>query len=206
MNFQPMASGAEAKIFRTNFLDHPAIVKIRSPKGYRHPELDHRIRSTRMRNEVKVMKEARSAGVRTPVVFDIDLKECSITMEYIEGKKIKDVLDDEDCDSYAVCRMIGKMVATLHNAGISHGDLTTSNMIMSTDGNIYVVDFSMGSFNTDLEEIGVDIRLLERAFASAHPDLPDQYAALIKEYCEIKTDSDKVMKKIQEIKDRGRYT
>ncbi len=102
--------------------------------------------------------------------------------------------------------MIGKDLARMHDAGVSHGDLTTSNIIVCPDGRLCFIDFSMGSYPADDEAIGVDIRLLERAFASAHPGLEEAYSALIASYCAEKKDSDKVMAKVQEIKDRGRYT
>ena len=64
----------------------------------------------------------------------------------------------------------------------------------------------MGTFPADDEAIGVDVRLLERAFSSAHPGMEKAYARLIEAYREEKKDSDKVMAKVQEIKERGRYT
>lgn len=206
MNSQPVASGAEAEIFETEFLGRPAMVKIRSPKAYRHPDLDHRIRSSRIKSEAKLMRDARNIGVRTPIIYDVDIQDCSITMERISGKKVKDLLDEEPQKADIVCRMIGEAVAELHNAGISHGDLTTSNMIVMEDGKLCMIDFSMGSSKIEIEDMGVDIRLLERAFSSAHPKLKDSYEMLIEEYCAKKTDSKIIMKKVQEIKDRGRYT
>jgi len=206
MDPEPVASGAEAEIFETEFLGRPAMVKVRSPKAYRHPELDQRIRSSRMRTEARLMKDARMIGVRTPVIYDVDVQECSITMECIRGRKIKDILDDEPEKAKAICMMIGESIARLHDGGISHGDLTTSNMMMTEDGQICLIDFSMGSSKTELEDMGVDIRLLERAFNSAHPDLKDAYDIMIEEYCSKKKDSDAVMRKVQDIKDRGRYT
>ncbi|MFA6805241.1 MAG: KEOPS complex kinase/ATPase Bud32 [Candidatus Methanomethylophilaceae archaeon] len=206
MDTEPIATGAEADIYVTEYLGRPAIAKVRSPKAYRHPELDRRIRSSRIRSEARLMKDAREVGVRTPFIYDIDIIDCAITMEYISGKKIKDLLDEEPEKAEIVCRMIGEALARLHNGGISHGDLTTSNMIMTPEGRICFIDFSMGSSKIETEEMGVDIRLLERAFSSAHPGLENAYKALIDEYCIQKKDSKAVMNKVQEIKDRGRYT
>ena len=81
------AKGAEAVITETEYLGRDAVVKYRPPKTYRLPELDAHIRSSRTRNEARIMHEARDAGVRTPCVYDIDLKQCSITMERIRGER-----------------------------------------------------------------------------------------------------------------------
>ena len=122
------AKGAEAVITETEYLGRDAVVKYRPPKTYRLPELDAHIRSSRTRNEARIMHEARDAGVRTPCVYDIDLKQCSITMERIRGEMVKDHLDTHPEDAERVCRMVGECIAKLHTARICHGDLTTSNM------------------------------------------------------------------------------
>lgn len=202
----PIASGAEAEIFATCYLGRDAIVKIRSPKRYRAAALDNELRSSRTRNEAKLMKEARNAGVRTPVVYDVDLKEFSITMEEVKGVKVKEKLDKDPHSASEICRKIGSTVADLHNSGICHGDLTTSNMILTADGRICLIDLSMGRTKAAIEDIGVDIRLLERAFTSAHPDLPGAFSELMSSYLEKKKEPERVLQKVEEIKNRGRYT
>ncbi|MDR3206445.1 MAG: Kae1-associated serine/threonine protein kinase [Candidatus Methanoplasma sp.] len=199
------AVGAEATVFETAFLGRDAVAKVRSPKGYRHPDLDASIRRARMRNEVRLMRDARRAGVRTPVVYDVDVEKCTVIMERIEGEKLKDALDSSDL-SLAICAAVGRAVAALHDAGICHGDLTTSNMMLAADGGICLIDFSMGKSAATAEDIGVDIGLLERAFASAHPGLERQYAALIDAYMKKKKRPEEVLKKLEEIRNRGRYT
>lgn len=202
----PAASGAEADIYESVFLGRPAVVKVRSPKAYRNQELDRKIRSSRIRSEARLIRDVRKFGVRTPVIYDVDLTECSITMEKIHGTKVKDLLDSEPGKADEICAAIGETVAAMHNARVSHGDLTTSNMIMTQNGEICLIDFSMGTSSADIEDMGVDIRLLERAFSSAHPGMERQYGILMESYCRIKTGSAEIMDKVREIKDRGRYT
>ncbi len=201
-----VAEGAEGIVYRTTWLGRDAVVKVRTPKRYRVAELDRRIRTHRIRSEARLMREARSGGLRTPLIYDVDLVECSISMEYVEGTTVKQYLDEHPDDAERICRLIGHDLALLHNAKISHGDLTTSNMIITGDGKLCIIDFSMGSSLVGTEDFGVDLRLLERAFASAHPDIKDAYGIIIDEYCKVKTGPDEVLRKVQEIKDRGRYT
>jgi len=203
---EPLAKGAEADIYATLFLGRDALIKVRAPKRYRAAELDSEIRSSRTRNEARLMKEARKAGVRTPVVYDVDMKDFSITMEFVKGMKVKEKLDSDPDSATEICRMIGISVASLHNSGICHGDLTTSNMILTEDGRICLIDLSMGRTKAELEDMGVDVHLLERAFTSAHPDLKEAFSELMKAYLSIKKDPDKLLRKIEEIKNRGRYT
>jgi len=202
----PMAKGAEADIFASLFLGREALVKVRGPKRYRAAELDSEIRSSRTRNEARLMREARKAGVRTPVVYDVDMKDFSITMEMVKGTLVKEKLDRDPDSAVRICRMIGASVACLHNSGICHGDLTTSNMILTENERICFIDLSMGKTKAELEDMGVDVHLLERAFTSAHPDLKEAFSELMKEYLSVKKEPKKLLEKIEEIKNRGRYT
>jgi len=197
--------GAEASISFSEFLGREALVKTRPEKSYRLPEIDVRIRSARTRNEARIMHDARVAGVRTPCIYDIDLKESSITMEYINGRSVKNVLDEEPENADEICRKIGEAVAKLHSAGICHGDLTTSNMILDGD-EICFIDFSMGCVNAELEDIGVDLRLLERAFSSAHVGLESSFDVLMDTYYGNVQNAKQVKKKLTDIKNRARYT
>jgi len=201
-----LGCGAEATIRKTEYLGRNAVVKMRSPKRYRDPELDMHLRSTRTKNEVRIMAESRKVGVRTPVIYDIDVNECSITMERIDGRKIKDMLDNEPSAAKELCEKIGVAIAKLHNGRISHGDLTTSNMILMPDGEICLIDLSMGSTLAETEDLGVDIHLMQRAFSSAHSDLDRGMDTIIDAYVKNMNDAAVVLERVEEIKGRGRYT
>ena len=67
-----IAKGAEGSVYRITFLGRSAIAKVRSPKGYRIPELDRKIRNQRIRSEARLVREARRAGIRTPVIYYAD--------------------------------------------------------------------------------------------------------------------------------------
>ena len=198
--------GAEAVVARTDFLGREAVLKTRVSKGYRHPDLDGHLRTARTRTEVRVMREARSAGVRSPVIYDTDLKEGSITMEYVHGTSVKTTLTDHPERAEEICARIGKMIADLHRNGISHGDLTTSNMILGDDGEMYLIDFSLGDTRVDLEAMGVDLHLMERAFTSAHSDIEGAFGIIIDSYRRHMPEADKVLARVEDIKSRARYT
>lgn len=197
--------GAEAVITETVFHGRRAAVKTRVPKGYRHPEIESRIGSSRIKKEARVIRETRAAGVRTPVIYDIDLREGSITMELLEGPKAKDFIDSAG-DPLDICRRIGAAVARLHAAGICHGDLTTSNMIVCQDGSIGFIDFSLGDVKADTEALGVDMHLLERAFSSAHSSVDKGYETIIGSYREGMPDAKAVLERVEVIRGRARYT
>lgn len=200
-----MIQGAEATVSMGQFLGRKALIKTRPAKSYRLPEIDSSIRNSRTRNEARIMREAREAGVRTPCIYDIDLSKAELTMEFIEGESVKDYLDANPDKADIICEKIGLAVAKIHSAKICHGDLTTSNMILE-NGEVCLIDFSMGCANAELEDIGVDLRLLERAFSSAHVGLESSFEKLMDTYYSNISDSKAVKRKLTDIKNRGRYT
>src|ERR671919_263323 len=58
--------GAEADIYIVEWDSKKAVSKVRSPKSYRHPELDSIIRKHRTIHEASFMSAAKSAGVMSP--------------------------------------------------------------------------------------------------------------------------------------------
>lgn len=57
-----LKQGAEARVYRAEFLGKPAIVKERFPKRYRHPVLDEKLTHRRTVQEVRSILRCRKAG------------------------------------------------------------------------------------------------------------------------------------------------
>ncbi len=197
--------GAEAELRRTTYLGRPAVEKSRVPKAYRLPALDEELRRARIRREATLMGEAREAGVPVPILYDIDLAGNRLVMEYVEGPTAKAVLDRGGPPAKALCRRIGEAIARLHGADIVHGDLTTSNMILSR-GRLVFIDFSLGEKTRSVESKGVDLRLLKEALTSAHAKGPEYFEAVARAYRRRYPKAAEVLAKVKEIEERGRYT
>jgi len=198
--------GAEAEIRRGVWKGRKVMVKSRVVKGYRHPGLDSSLRASRTRNEARLMQDARRLGVPTPIIYDIDVQEAEMVLEEIEGERVKDALlkvDDEEADR--ICEEIGRLVALMHRSGMTHGDLTTSNMILR-DGKIWFIDFSLGGRNAELEDMGVDLHLLKEAFQSAHSERAHKFDVVLRSYSKHYPEAKRVVAKIKDIEERGRYT
>ncbi|MGQ0798001.1 MAG: RIO1 family regulatory kinase/ATPase domain-containing protein, partial [Methanobacteriota archaeon] len=94
----------------------------------------------------------------------------------------------------------------LHRAGIVHGDLTTSNMIVR-DGRVVMIDFSLGGKEASAEARGVDLHLLREALTSAHAHAAAYYRDVLAGYREtFGVGARGVVAKVREIEGRGRYT
>jgi Kae1-associated kinase Bud32 len=199
-----IARGAEATITRATWHGRDVVVKERVKKGYRADSLDTRLRASRTKSEANLMRLARDAGVRTPIIFDIDLVECGIVMEFVEGPTAKSVLGDSE-ERLNIANQIGKDVGRLHSADIIHGDLTTSNIIITRMGPSFI-DFGLGEKSAEVEKKGVDLHLLKEALDSAHSSFPELYEAVIRSYLGSYPEGEAVVKLVQEIEKRGRYT
>ena len=207
--------GAEANLYLENFskILHTAgegkvIVKYRIKKSYRVSELDEQLRSSRTALEAKLFADAKLAKVPTPIVYEVDRVGMRIVMEFVDGRQVKLILDKLRPEARRrLCNVIGRQVARLHQAGIIHGDLTTSNMILTRDGKVYFVDFGLGEYNPSLEAKGVDLHLLKRALQSIHFKVTDEaYRAVIAGYTrEFGKGAREVIKRVEEIEKRGRY-
>lgn len=198
--------GAEAELRKTEFLGRSAVEKVRVPKAYRLPALDEELRRSRIRMEARLMAEARAAGVSVPILYDINLVDNTIVMEFIDGPTAKEVLDTGGERAKETAREIGRLTGRLHRAGIIHGDLTTSNMILR-DGRIVMIDFSLGAKGETAEERGVDLHLLREALTSAHRNAAAYYREVLAGYREAMGAAAKdAIAKVKEIEGRGRYT
>jgi TP53 regulating kinase-like protein len=204
-----LKKGAEASLFLASWHGRRVIVKARFPKKYRPAELDAKIRSYRTAHEPQLMHEAKLAGVPTPTIFLVDMKNTAITMEFVEGKQVKQVLPHVPRkEQQELCVRIGVLIGKLHKHGVVHGDLTTSNMILSGEGKIFLVDFGLGEKNAELEARGVDLHLMKRALQSTHCQFAEEcFRKVLRGYSEILggESAEKVFEKIREIERRGRY-
>lgn len=201
--------GAEASIYFGEWFGRKVVFKKRYPKKYRIPELDREIQIQRTKHESQIIHRAKVAGVPTPIIYMVDVKEATIIMEFIEGKQIKQILNDLSSEErFNLCYRIGELIGKLHKSGIIHGDLTTSNMILTPYGNIVLIDFGLGELSVELEARGVDIHLMKRALASTHYKYAGEcFNAIIRGYGETmgeKATRD-VLNKVMEIERRGRY-
>lgn len=189
-----LGDGAEAIIYA----DDNGVVKDRVEKTYRLKEIDETLRKSRTRREAKILKKLETIGFSSPKLISTDDKS-KITMDEIKGDKIRDILDKKNKDYKKLSREIGKKVRILHDNSIIHGDLTTSNMILS-DGEVYLIDFGLSFFSDKVEDKAVDLHLLKQALESKHYKIWEEcFSEATKAYGD-----EEVMKRLKKVEGRGR--
>ena len=206
-----ISRGAEASIRRVDWLGFAAVLKERDAKAYRPKALDERLRRERTRTEARLLVEARRAGVRTPIVYDLDLAKGRIVMEELVGPTLKELLEGSGGELAPVessVRAFGHALGRLHAATISHGDLTSSNVLFP-DGPgrpPAFLDLSMGTKGGGVEELGIDLHLVEEDLKALHPKGERLFEAFLLGYAEGNPSGHKdVRARAREIRGRVRY-
>jgi Kae1-associated kinase Bud32 len=208
---RPVSRGAEASIRAVEWLGWPAYLKDRESKTYRPKSLDERLRKERTRTEARLLVDARHLGVRTPIVYDLDLVKHRIILEALSGPTLKELLELHAANVEALrpaLRGFGEALGRLHAGGISHGDLTSSNLLFPAgpEGLPAFLDLSMGSRSPGVEELAIDLHLVEEDLRSLHPKGDDLLAEFLRGYAVGNpTGADAVRARAKEIRGRVRY-
>src|SRR5437762_4848400 len=112
----------------------------------------------RFKSEIRL---ARRISHRN-VVRTHDLGEASglyyITMEYVEGKSLKDLIRERGRLPAAVTLPIAKQLCraleVAHEEGVIHRDIKPQNMVVGPDGVLKVMDFGIARLATRAPETG----------------------------------------------------
>lgn len=154
------------------------------------------------------------AGISAPVVFFVDYASNCLYMEEIEGSVtvrdyIESIMEAEKTPQslLGVAKAVGQVLARMHDVDLIHGDLTTSNMLLKPpleQLNIVLIDFGLSFISALPEDKGVDLYVLEKAFLSTHPNTESVFQAFLKSYAASSKAARPVLKKLDEVRLRGR--
>jgi Kae1-associated kinase Bud32 len=197
MNSKNLCQGAEAIII----LDKNNIIKNRVRKSYRIQILDEKIRKSRTKAEAKIIKKLEKI-IPVPKIIKTDDKQ-EIIMQFINGKKLSDNL--ESLNYKKICKLIAENITKMHDQGIIHGDLTTSNMIYNEKENkVYFIDFGLAFHSQKIEDKAVDLHLLQQALEAKHFTIwKECYKIILDNYRPEKYQD--ILQRIKVIESRGRY-
>ncbi len=189
--------GAEAELYKAEFMGLPVVVKRRIRKGYRHPDLDTHLRRGRTRKEARLMRRARLGGVSVPAVLDV--WEDSLMMEFVEGVRLADELTPDRIEVF------GDMACKLHSSHIAHNDLTPYNALVTPSGRICLIDFGLAEYTHDIEDYAVDLYVFKRSLKSLRDDWERLWTSFLRGYRRCGELADRVLARLTKVEARGRY-
>ena len=101
---------------------------------------------TRFEQEAKSASALNHPNITT--IYEIDEKEgeCFIAMEYIEGKSIKELLKEKAFalrEVLDITVQIAEGLAIAHEKGIVHRDIKSDNIMVTTRGQVKIMDFGL---------------------------------------------------------------
>lgn len=218
-NLELMKQGAEGRLYKGIYLGKSVIVKERFPKKYRHYSLDETLTKERMKSEIRCIFRCRLIGVKTPPLYFVDDFRNQIVMGFVDDavtvREYVATVQKEYPDKFQeilipLALEIGRIVATLHENHIVHGDLTTSNILIRRpfeNLEIVMIDFGLSYIEQIVEDKAVDLYVLERAFISTHPNSETLFQKILDAYefhFKKNNGGKKVLTKLAEVRLRGR--
>src|SRR5262249_53167381 len=156
----------------------------------------------------KMKDKCPQLGSMMPSILSVDsnnivmtrIKDCVNVCQFLQSNSSDEELVDK------LLLKLGQIIALIHNTGIAHGDLTTSNfLIQDNDPDKMVpIDFGLSSSSTSTEDRAVDLYVLERAILSTHPDI--DFNKVLQSYDKYidKSKKDDVLKRLDIVRQRGR--
>lgn len=189
-----LAQGAEAILSKKG----NSVIKDRVRKSYRISELDYKLRNFRTKREAKLMSKLDFV----PKILNVD--ETKLEMEFVKGKLIKDILDNLTVSKRKKLLIeIGEKIGIMHDLGIIHGDLTTSNMILNKK--VYFIDFGLGFVSDKAEHKAVDLHLIKQALQAKHYQHFEESFSFILDGYRKSASAVEVLNRLAKVEKRGRY-
>ena len=195
-----LQQGAEATII----LEKNNVLKKRMKKSYRIEEIDERLRKTRTKKETNLLEKSSSI-INSPKPLKTNNK-FEIKIPYIKGKKLSEHFDKLPKKlAKEVCKKIGQNIAKLHDNNIMHGDLTTSNIILDKNNNVWFIDFGLGFHSERIEDKSVDLHLIKQALEAKHFKNFKDYWKNIEMGYKLSKNYKKTLEQLKKVESRGRY-
>lgn len=177
--------GAEAEVWSGDWMGRAAVRKQRRPRAWRHPDLDHRLGHRRMMSEARLMVRMHRAGLPVPALFDLDPEAGIMIMERMPGRPLIDVLRDGTNDNAFIQKALestGAAIRNVHRLAVTHGDLSTNNVLIDEKGNATLIDFGLAVIDYEVERFGIDLHVIDEILGASHPDVSNAISHLINGY------------------------
>jgi len=216
---EKLHEGAEAIVTSGFWFGKPAVKKFRRARTWRHPELDFRLTKSRLTSEARTLLKLQQLAFPCPSIYHLNLNNATLYMERIEGTPLVKNLNSEiTLDlSEKIFLELGTVLRQLHLCGITHGDLTTTNILLSPDEKIILIDYGLSQSTFEVESYGLDFHVLYECLQATHPNFPNAMQQILESYLNY-TDSNpeefaggkiptskEVISRFEQIKGRVRY-
>lgn len=214
--------GAEAEVWSGLWMGKPAVRKLRRNRAWRHPDLEKRLGYRRMLSEARILIRIKNSGLPVPAIWDVDLENGRIVMEKMGGRPLIEVLRDQSLTRQQIDKALfntGASVRLLHRLAVTHGDLSTNNILIDEDFNAALIDFGLSAVEYEVERFGIDLHVMDEILGASHPNIDNAIDVFLDGYqeCDANEGSTlelsggkppaaiEVIKRLDDVRSRVRY-
>ena len=200
----------------------PAVRKLRRNRAWRHPDLEKRLGYRRMLSEARILIRIKNSGLPVPAIWDVDLENGRIVMEKMGGRPLIEVLRDQSLTRQQIDKALfntGASVRLLHRLAVTHGDLSTNNILIDEDFNAALIDFGLSAVEYEVERFGIDLHVMDEILGASHPNIDNAIDVFLDGYqeCDANEGSTlelsggkppaaiEVIKRLDDVRSRVRY-
>jgi len=179
--------GAEAEVWSGLWMGKPAVRKLRRNRAWRHPDLEKRLGYRRMLSEARILIRIKNSGLPVPAIWDVDLENGRIVMEKMGGRPLIEVLRDQSLTRQQIDKALfntGASVRLLHRLAVTHGDLSTNNILIDEDFNAALIDFGLSAVEYEVERFGIDLHVMDEILGASHPNIDNAIDVFLDGYQE----------------------
>ena len=140
----------------------------------------------------------------------LDQRNSSMLLSRIEGRTLYELLKSGDFSGDELF-LLGGLIRGLHEIGISHGDLTTHNVMSTEEGELHLIDFGLSRQSPELEHMGLDLQVLRECLGASHSDIDGAIDRVCEGYMETQSlqedaeSAEAVLDRFRKIAGRVRY-
>jgi serine/threonine protein kinase len=153
-------------------LDRPIALKIALLEVVRDPELRERFfkdvhQAARMQHE----------GIVNVYDVGIDGEWCYIASEFLNGRTLREVLDEGPLELEKAVRITRDLALALdyaHGERVIHGDVKPSNVIILSDGKVKLLDFGLAHLYTSIMNAELSLTDVQASMGTAAYMSPEQ--------------------------------
>jgi TP53 regulating kinase-like protein len=214
--------GAEAEVWAGTWMGLDAVRKLRRPRKWRHPDLDIRLGYRRMMSESRLLIRLKRRGVNVPAVWDLDPESGRIILERMPGLPLIEILRSDEYSQDFIdmaLRNTGALIRRLHREAITHGDLSTNNILVDENANPSLIDFGLAAIDYEIERFGIDLHVIDEILGASHPEHKAAIDTLLEGYASEEErlgpppeqsggavpTSQQVLKRLEDVRSRVRY-
>jgi Kae1-associated kinase Bud32 len=148
--------------------------------------------------------------------LELNKDEMTMIISKIEGSPLIESLQAGIVDEN-VFFQLGKIIRNFHEIGISHGDISTNNILWQAGSEPTLIDFGLSKNTIEVEDFGIDLHVLEEILSASHPEYDGAMEQVETGYLSQSPDdiidipagllptANEVIKRLQDIRTRVRY-